>query len=86
MNDLTPGPVDTRGARIHWPSSLNAGMEKAVVGELKRNYELTVRGGIGTMVPGDAASTSEQFGRVVGDHVAAKIASDGCKGVILTPL
>jgi len=56
------------------------------VGELKRNYELTVRGGIGTMVPGDAASTSEQFGRVVGDHVAAKIASDGCKGVILTPL
>jgi len=40
-------------------------------GRAKRNYEQTVRGGIGPMVPGDAASTSEQFGRVVGDRVAA---------------
>jgi hypothetical protein len=94
LNDLNAGPV-TRGARIHWPSSLNATLEKTALtlfanrSEASRTaiseYAQSVRGGIGSMVPGDVASASERFGRAVGDHVASWIASDGYAEILGLP-
>jgi hypothetical protein len=94
LNDLNAGPV-TRGARIHWPSSLNAALEKTALtlfanrSEASRTaiseYAQSVRGGIGSMVPGDVASASERFGRAVGDHVASWIASDGYAEILGLP-
>jgi hypothetical protein len=95
LNDLTPGPVDTKGVRIHWPISLNAALERAALtlfadrSEASRTaiseYAQSVRGGIGSMVPGDVASTSERFDRAVGDHVAAWIATDGYTEILGLP-
>jgi hypothetical protein len=95
LNDLTAGPVDTKGVRIHWPSSLNAALEKAALtlfanrSEASRTaiseYAQSVRGGIGSMVPGDVAFASERFGRAVGDHVASWIASDGYAEILGLP-
>jgi hypothetical protein len=95
LNDFTAGPVAAKGVRIHWPLSLNAAVERAALAlfadrsEASRvaisEYAQNVRGGVGSMVPGDMASTSEQFGRGVGNHVAAWITTDGYAEILGLP-
>jgi hypothetical protein len=95
LNDLTAGPVVAKGARIHWPISLNAAVETAALtlfadrsAESRASiseYAQSVRGGIGSMVPGDVASTSEEFGHAVGNHVAAWITTDGYAEILGLP-
>jgi hypothetical protein len=95
LNGLAAAPLVAQGARIHWPLCLNAALERAALTlfvnrtEASRNaisdHAQSVRGGVGSMVPGDVAITSEQFGRAVGDHVAAWIATDGYAEILGLP-
>lgn len=95
LNDLTTAPAVGKGTRIHWPLALNAALERtALTLFVDRSpasraaiveYAQDVRGGLGTMVPGDVASTSEQFGRAVGNHVAAWTETDGYAGILGLP-